>query len=247
LSKRNHDRTLDVLAAVWSEIGRQVPPEMCLCGPHELLTRPAEIIRDLEELKPSKVTIGRDAIGEPGASFMGCRQDRRLKPPESLKDERAGLEHVIRRLDEMGRPVTVELSYIISPVETVESLNELFDEMHHLLGLSSDVLTVTADWSFLYPCSGTELLRARTDLVSDMVYDTLDHMGGWDAEALLSQFPDACLPAMQRIFGPQVSGGVYEPRFHEAIRQLRGAAGGSSIKRASAHSTPLMTAGTQTG
>lgn len=222
LAKRNRDRTMDCLTSVWSTLGRHIPPEMCLCGPHELLTRPTELMQDIEALKPVKITIGRDAIGEPGASFMGCKQDRKLKPAASLRDERAGLEYIIRRVGEMGRPVTVELSYIISPVETVESLNALFDEMRDLIDLSTGQLSVTVDWSFLYPCPGTPLLHDRIDLVSDMVYDTLDQLGAWDEQLVVTQFPDSCLGAMRGIFGPHVSGGVYERRSHEAIRRLRG-------------------------
>lgn len=222
LSAKNRDRTYEYLSLVWREIGRPVPPELCLCGPHELLTNPAELLYHIEELRPVKVNIGRDAIGEPGASFMGCKQRGRLKPAGWLREEQAGLEEVIRCLKERKRRITVELSYIISPVETVESLNELFDEMERLCGLSDGNLAVTADWSFLYPCPGAALLREKVDLVSDLVYDTLDHLGAWDRELVLSRYPETCLPAMERIFGPNITGDVYQPEHHEKIRQLRG-------------------------
>lgn len=214
----NRARTMASLEAIWTEIGKRIPVE--LCCPSSQLEHPEELARDLEALQVVKLTIARDAIGEPGVSFMQPRNTGTVVSTAQLAREKDGLEELVRRLGSQNRRSILELSYIVSPIETPTSLLRMFDEMESLAALGGDSLQVDADWSFLFPFPGTALRSRHAALISDKVYDALGGADAWDANALRENYPEASLQALRDLFGLSPNGGVYDSQLHTQIRKL---------------------------
>jgi len=157
----------------------------------QAFTNPDRLLEELELFNIRRVFVGREAIGEPGLSFIGRRYRGRLRTPMMVEEEKAGLEEVIRRRNESGQELRLAISYILSPAETPASLRRILSDMEGFLALSGRGVRVHVQWELLWPNPGTSVLDKYRDLVTDDLYFAMSAGETWRPEAIAARYPSA--------------------------------------------------------
>jgi hypothetical protein len=166
------------------------PKVHCYYDTHAF-TKPDRLLEELERFNIRRVFVGREAIGEPGLSFIGRRFGGRLRTETMIEEEKAGLEAVIRKRRESGEELRLAISYILSPVETPESLRSILSDMEGFIALSGGCVRVHVQWEMLWPNPGTRVLKKYRALVTDDVYFAMSAGEVWRPEAIAAKYPTA--------------------------------------------------------
>ena len=221
LSEKAREHTRVNLEMIRDRIDMRLPASMC-CDSSEF--RDPEVVLELiQQLDIDHLMVGRDAVCEPGLSFMGTRFLGKRKTVDQLHEEKRGMEAVIRRLGELDRKMILDLYYLITPADDASSLEQLFEDMAQFHALSGGRVQVNECWPLLFPSPGTRCINKYTDLVSECVYDTPSHSAAWDEQATLARFPRSRFHDIVRALGKQyMTGGSYSREVQgELMRALK--------------------------
>ncbi len=181
------EHTFDCLERIRSALGF-APRLHCFQDSHAFL-EPDQVSADIEALNIKRLFVGREAVCEPGLGFMGRKHLGRARPAEAVAQEKAGLEAVVRQQQKARKSLRLLLSYILTPVETKESLIRTFRDMVSFRDLSGGTVRVGVQWALLWPSPGTRVIRDQTDLLSDNAYFVGAARDVWDADAVLQRYP----------------------------------------------------------
>jgi hypothetical protein len=184
-SSRQH--TCDCLEEVYSELGFR-PALHCFYDSH-CFRDPGAVLADARELNLSRMAVGREAVCEPGLSFMGRKHLGKPRTLEALKEERAGLDEVIRRQKEDKKEFRLLLDYILTPADTRSSAQETLDDMQRFRDQSHGKVHVRTHWEPLWPNSGTAVMKRYVHLLSDDPYFASTNAEVWSMSDIERDYP----------------------------------------------------------
>ncbi len=190
----NETRTREGMEIIYKQLGRK--PSLDTYIDSALFVNPKRVLRLANEFDMCVMYTGRDAISEPGLSFIGTRANGRIKTQEMLDEEKIGMIDVINRLGRARRKTKIDfcISYIISPVETRESLCAMFDEAAAFKKMSNGQVNVDPSWRLLWPFPGTQVLRRNTRYLTPRHYFNKDVKEVWDWKKIKMDYPDSIIP-----------------------------------------------------
>jgi hypothetical protein len=221
LSRANIEHTYACFDALESELGFSRPKYMFVDS--TLFKDPNLVLKHVEDLNIRQMYVGRDAVTELGADFMQTKTCGTVKTQDDLRDERKGLEEVIRKAKERGRELDISVSYIITPVETKESLEEIFEDMKTLKELSDENVKVKIGMHLLSPHPRSKVIHSHTNLLAknyEDVYLSDDEFDMWNLAAILREHPDSAFELIQEKL-PSLRGGMlYADWNHNIVRSL---------------------------
>ena len=99
-----------------------------------------------------------------------------------------GMKKVFADLKKQGEEYIIKISYILTPVETEESLEETFRMMRSLQDLETNKLHIQVFWQLIIPYAGTQVMREHTDLVAHPYFFGKD-FEAWNKKAVLKRYP----------------------------------------------------------
>ncbi len=152
---------------------------------------PDRVLEETARYNIRRIFVGREAIGEPGLSFIGRRYRGRLRTEAMVEEEAVGLERFIRKWKQNDLPLRLTISYILSPVETVTSLHHLLSDMQRWLALSEGRVQTHVQWELLWPNPGTRVMERYRSLITDEVYFAMNASQTWKPEAIAESYPAA--------------------------------------------------------
>ncbi|HZX44961.1 MAG TPA: hypothetical protein VFF28_04730 [Candidatus Nanoarchaeia archaeon] len=217
----NRDHTSECMEIIEAGLGHT--PWRIVFYDSALFVEPGKVIEDTSKWGIRQYGIGRETATAHAASFLGEKCCGVVKSQDMLDAERKGIEDVVKRVKNSNMKFVFEISYIISPNDTAETLRKTFEEMDYFASMADSKTIMAIKFAMLSPLPGTRILTQHTDLIHEDTYAASGSYERWDERAIKTAFPNSVYPQLKqsRLFNDYSDTWNYRSNFLEAVRKLK--------------------------